>query len=83
MNYQGSTCVCRVPKAQLRPGTVVECVHCGMSSRTKEGNHVTDDTRQAVAVVVLILDAVSRSRYLCVYILCHLIVPIQFLVECK
>ncbi|GAC72141.1 hypothetical protein PANT_6d00093 [Moesziomyces antarcticus T-34] len=29
MNYQGSTCVCRVPKAQLRPGTVVECVHCG------------------------------------------------------
>ncbi|SAM82971.1 probable G10 protein [Ustilago sp. UG-2017a] len=29
MNYQGSTCICRVPKAQLRPGTVVECVHCG------------------------------------------------------
>lgn len=29
MNYQGSTCICRVPSAQLRPGTVVECVHCG------------------------------------------------------
>lgn len=29
MNYQGSTCICRVPKAQIRPGTVVECVHCG------------------------------------------------------
>ncbi|KAJ1022099.1 hypothetical protein NDA18_005333 [Ustilago nuda] len=29
MNYQGSACICRVPKAQLRPGTVVECVHCG------------------------------------------------------
>ncbi|KAJ3537151.1 hypothetical protein NM688_g6731 [Phlebia brevispora] len=28
MNYQGSTCICRVPKAQVRPGTVVECVHC-------------------------------------------------------
>ena len=29
MNYQGSTCICRVPKAQLRQGTIVECVHCG------------------------------------------------------
>jgi hypothetical protein len=29
MNYQGSTCICRVPKAQVRTGTVVECVHCG------------------------------------------------------
>ncbi|KAI9447949.1 maternal g10 transcript [Lactarius indigo] len=29
MNYQGSTCICRVPKAQVRAGTVVECVHCG------------------------------------------------------
>jgi hypothetical protein len=29
MNYQGSTCICRVPKAQLKGGTVVECVHCG------------------------------------------------------
>jgi hypothetical protein len=29
MNYQGSTCICRVPKAQLKAGTVVECVHCG------------------------------------------------------
>ena len=30
MNYQGSTCICRVPKSQVRSGTVVECVHCGM-----------------------------------------------------
>ena len=29
MNYQGSTCICRVPKAQVKAGTVVECVHCG------------------------------------------------------
>ncbi|KIY73899.1 maternal g10 transcript [Cylindrobasidium torrendii FP15055 ss-10] len=29
MNYQGSACLCRVPKAQVRSGTVVECVHCG------------------------------------------------------
>lgn len=29
MNYQGSTCICRVPKGQLRPGTIVECTHCG------------------------------------------------------
>ncbi|TDL29895.1 maternal g10 transcript [Rickenella mellea] len=28
-NYQGSTCICRVPKAQLKSGTIVECVHCG------------------------------------------------------
>lgn len=33
MNYQGSTCICRVPKAQVRSGTVVECVHCGMVFR--------------------------------------------------
>ncbi|KAJ3828657.1 G10 protein-domain-containing protein [Lentinula raphanica] len=31
MNYQGSTCICRVPKAQVRSGTVVNCVHCGSS----------------------------------------------------
>ena len=29
MNYQGSTCICRVPKGQVRSGTIVECVHCG------------------------------------------------------
>ncbi|KAF8759943.1 Sodium/hydrogen exchanger family [Rhizoctonia solani] len=28
MNYQGSTCICRVPKAQVKEGTVVQCVHC-------------------------------------------------------
>ena len=33
MNYQGSTCICRVPKAQVRSGTVVECVHCGTFAR--------------------------------------------------
>lgn len=31
MNYQGSACICRVPKAQVKQGTIVECVHCGMS----------------------------------------------------
>jgi len=29
MNYVGSTCICRVPKAQLKDGVVVECTHCG------------------------------------------------------
>lgn len=29
MNYQGSTCICRVPKTGLKKGLVVECVHCG------------------------------------------------------
>ncbi|KAG8960776.1 Component of the SF3b subcomplex of the U2 snRNP [Tulasnella sp. 419] len=29
MNYTGSTCICRVPKAQLKAGTIVECAHCG------------------------------------------------------
>jgi hypothetical protein len=29
MNFQGSTCICRVPKASLKKGTVVECPHCG------------------------------------------------------
>lgn len=29
MNYTGSTCICRIPKAHLRSGTVIECSHCG------------------------------------------------------
>lgn len=29
MNYAGSTCICRVPKAQLKAGVIVECTHCG------------------------------------------------------
>lgn len=29
MNNVGSTCICRVPKSALKPGTVVECPHCG------------------------------------------------------
>jgi RNase P subunit RPR2 len=33
MNYAGSTCICRVPKAQLKPGVVVECTHCGQFAR--------------------------------------------------
>lgn len=31
MNYAGSTCICRVPKAHLKDGIVVECTHCGKS----------------------------------------------------
>ena len=27
-NFQ-TTCICRVPKSQLPPGQVVECVNCG------------------------------------------------------
>ncbi|TIB18849.1 hypothetical protein E3P92_00301 [Wallemia ichthyophaga] len=29
MNYEGSTCICRVPKAHLKDGQTFECVHCG------------------------------------------------------
>lgn len=29
MNYVGSTCICRVPKAHLKNGVIVECTHCG------------------------------------------------------
>ncbi|KAL7417076.1 maternal g10 transcript [Mrakia frigida] len=29
MNYQGSTCICRVPKGHLKNGQVIECIHCG------------------------------------------------------
>ncbi|KAH7097450.1 G10 protein [Auriculariales sp. MPI-PUGE-AT-0066] len=29
MVNQGSTCICRVPKAQVKKGVVVECQHCG------------------------------------------------------
>ncbi|GAA6026311.1 hypothetical protein JCM11491_003536 [Sporobolomyces phaffii] len=29
MNYSGSTCICRVPKAQLKENVIVECTHCG------------------------------------------------------
>ena len=32
MNYAGSTCICRVPKAHLKDGIVVECTHCGTST---------------------------------------------------
>ena len=42
MNYQGSTCICRVPKAQVRAGTVVECVHCGTVTRDVFGLIHTD-----------------------------------------
>jgi len=31
MNYSGSTCICRVPKAQLKENVIVECTHCGAS----------------------------------------------------
>lgn len=36
MNFQGSTCICRVPKAQLKKGIVVECPHCGESVHLTE-----------------------------------------------
>lgn len=28
-SHEGATCICRVPKAVLRPGQVVECQTCG------------------------------------------------------
>lgn len=31
MNFAGSTCICRVPKVNLKVGVVVECAHCGES----------------------------------------------------
>ncbi|KAK0553627.1 Component of the SF3b subcomplex of the U2 snRNP [Tilletia horrida] len=35
MNYKGSTCICRVPKSDLKVGTVVECSHCGKLQRLR------------------------------------------------
>jgi hypothetical protein len=59
MNYQGSTCVCRVPKAQLREGTVVECVHCGASDRAP-GVVLPLKQQQAAAGAVPTLEALVR-----------------------
>lgn len=39
MNYAGSTCICRVPKAQLKAGVVVECTHCGQSLAPLPGQY--------------------------------------------
>lgn len=44
MNYQGSTCVCRVPKAQVKAGTVVECVHCGTFRRGLFSSRIADSS---------------------------------------
>lgn len=37
MNYQGSTCICRVPKPDLKKGVVVECVTCGEYGSSSSG----------------------------------------------
>lgn len=37
-NY-GTTCICRVPKSQLEPGKVVECLHCGCRGCASEDAH--------------------------------------------
>ncbi|PWN19094.1 bud site selection-related protein [Microstroma glucosiphilum] len=29
MNNVGSSCICRVPKSQMKAGQLVECTHCG------------------------------------------------------
>lgn len=58
MNYEGSTCICRVPKAQLRPGTFVECVHCGRWRR--EGPMRL--TVQAAVVAALLTSCDLRHR---------------------
>lgn len=42
MNYTGSTCICRVPKTQLKKGTVVECVHCGEFLESIEGRRLAN-----------------------------------------
>jgi hypothetical protein len=61
MNYQGSTCICRVPKAQVRAGTVVECVHCGKLIPSLSYASV-DVIAKVVAVAVLILDRLCRTE---------------------
>lgn len=58
MNYQGSTCICRVPKAQLRAGTIVECVHCGMFYILNAVNRSLINVTQVVADVAPIRDMV-------------------------
>ena len=34
MNHEGSTCICRVPKPNLKEGQIFECVHCGECTYT-------------------------------------------------
>lgn len=58
MNYEGSTCICRVPKAQLRPGTFVECVHCGRWRRERPMRL----TVQAAVVAALLTSCDLRHR---------------------
>lgn len=35
----GSTCICRVPRADLEPGRIVECVHCGCRGCSSSDAH--------------------------------------------
>jgi hypothetical protein len=46
MNFQGSTCICRVPKAQLKKGIVVECPHCGELNLNLRWVRVNADTNR-------------------------------------
>ncbi|ODN80508.1 hypothetical protein L202_02736 [Cryptococcus amylolentus CBS 6039] len=52
MNFQGSTCICRVPKAQLKKDVVVECPHCGAYLFCARLNNSSYDLK-AVAVALL------------------------------
>ena len=60
MNYQGSTCICRVPKAQVRTGTVVECVHCGKHIPSLSYPFI-DVITKVVAAAVPILDVFGET----------------------
>ena len=62
MNYQGSTCICRVPKAQLRKGTVVECVHCGTSLLFSTITHISYHGIQGAADVARTHSVHERAR---------------------
>ena len=62
MNYQGSTCICRVPKAQVRTGTVVECVHCGEHIPSLSYPFI-DVITKVVAAAVPILDVFGEHLF--------------------
>lgn len=46
MNYAGSTCICRVPKAHLKDGIVVECTHCGKLTNPPRAAHPDELARR-------------------------------------
>lgn len=72
-NFQGSTCICRVPKASLKNGIVVECPNCGEYRSPEvlwsslelldDNDHVLMDRMPWMCELRLDVDRVSRFEH--------------------